>query len=270
MQRTANPRTPVRSRLQPPYRFCLFFQPDPPILLYFIRHYTRLYWKNWFGLLQPFLFVCLVMLLFHLLLRDQLVYEQLLYEQMYAGVYVSAHEQRLSRALLPSLLFVCLLLGHLLSLDTLFKNYLVDGVLDYVFLSAQPLYKIIPAMIAAHWLNHGFLLTLLALPWILPGMITGTQVMLSVLVLLLFTANLTFIGSFTSALTAGIRENSLLLGLISLPLYVPNVLFSFAAYLAIIGFDDGSASLLFLVALFFFNMAILPWAVYFALTNSND
>lgn len=187
------------------------------------------------------------MLLFHLLLRDQ---------------------QFFTLLFLP-LLLISILLGHLLSLDSLFKNAMASGVWDYVFLSAQPAYWTIPAIIFAHWLNYGFLIIVLASPWVIHTVSVLQQAFLCMCILILFTANLTLTGAFTSALTASIKENSLLLSLISIPLYVPNLLFSFAAYQATLALDYLSASLLFLLALFFFNIAVLPVSTYFALNNSN-
>ena len=164
---------------------------------------------------------------------------------------------------------ICLLLAHLLSLDSLFKAHLATGVMDQVFLSRQHAYLVLLAMTLAHWLNHGLLLAILALPWVLSSVLTLQQILMITMIWLLFTANLTLIGMFTSALTAAVQDNSLLLSLLSIPFHLPNLIFSFASYQMVLGLVHGPASLLFLAALFCFYFAVLPLAAYFALINSN-
>lgn len=131
--------------------------------------------------------------------------------------------------LAPGLIWLGAALAALLSLDHLFQADLEDGSLDQFFFSGAPLEALVLAKVAAHWLTTGLplataapvLALLLNLP---PGVWAGL-----VISLLIGTPALSFVGAGAAALTAGLRRGGLLLSLLTLPLYVPVLIFGAAA-----------------------------------------
>ena len=64
--------------------------------------------------------------------------------------------------LAPGVLWVAALLATLLSMDSLFRSDFDDGSLEQLLLSPQPLFVVVLAKIAAHWMMTGLALTLVA------------------------------------------------------------------------------------------------------------
>lgn len=170
--------------------------------------------------------------------------------------------------LAPGLLWVAALLSTLLSMESLFKADFEDGSLEQLLLSPQPLFMVVLAKVAAHWLMSGLALTLVApilavmlfLPFEgMPGL------MLS---LLLGTPTLSLIGAIGAALTVGLRRGGVLISLLVLPLYIPVLIFgSSAVQAAITGLPLGGYFAL-LGALLALALALAPLATGAALRIS--
>ena len=129
------------------------------------------------------------------------------------------------RAIAPGVLWVAALLASMLSLPRMFEADYLDGTLEQLALSPQPLALIALAKILAHWLGSCvplvFLAPLLALQY---GLDTRAILMLCVS-LALGTPLLSLFGAMGAALTLGVRGGGVLVALLLMPLYVPVLIF---------------------------------------------
>lgn len=141
-------------------------------------------------------------------------------------------EPELLGRIAPGVLWVAALLAGMLSLTHLFAADFMDGSLEQLLLTPQPLAFLVTAKIAAHWMICGLpvvvLAPLIGLQYALPN---ETLWMLSIS-LLLGTPALSLIGAVGAALTLGVRGGGLLLPLLVLPLYIPVLIFGAGAVAA--------------------------------------
>ena len=165
----------------------------------------------------------------------------------------------LLRKIAPGVLWVAALLSPLLRLQRIFATDYMDGALEQLILTPQPLVLLVAGKIAAHWLVSG-------LPLVLLAPIIGIQFDLDVSSLyvlmgslLLGTPVLSLLGSIGAALTLGVRGGSVLMSLLVLPLYIPVLIFGAGAvYANSVGLDtSGHFSLL--GALLILALAFVPW-----------
>jgi heme exporter protein B len=165
----------------------------------------------------------------------------------------------LLRKIAPGVLWVAALLSTLLGLHRMFVSDYMDGALEQLALSPQPLVLLVTGKIIAHWLVCG-------LPLVLLAPIIGIQFDLDVSslyvlmgTLLLGTPVLSLLGSIGAALTLGVRGGGVLLSLLILPLYIPVLIFGAGAvYANSVGLDtSGHFSLL--GALLILALAFVPW-----------
>ena len=165
----------------------------------------------------------------------------------------------LLRKIAPGVIWVSALLATLLGLHRMFAADYVDGTLEQMVLSPQPLVICIAGKIIAHWIVCG-------LPLVILAPIIGLQFdldlsSLHVLMgtLLLGTPVLSLLGSIGAALTLGVRGGSVLISLLILPLYIPVLIFGAGAvYANSVGLDTtGHFSLL--GALLVLALAFVPW-----------
>jgi heme exporter protein B len=167
--------------------------------------------------------------------------------------------------LAPAAAWIGAVLAVLLSLDRLFQADAEDGSLDQLRLAPVPLEAVVLSKCAAHWLTTGLPLVLatplVAVMFNMPG-----DLMAPLLVsLLIGTPGLTLTGAVAGALTAGLRRGGLLISLLTLPLYIPFLIFGAAAATA-----EGPAPFLFLGALSLFALALGPFAAAAALRLTLD
>ena len=138
-------------------------------------------------------------------------------------------ESSLLRDIYPGVIWIAALLSVTMSLDRMFNSDFEDGTLEQMLLSQHPTTFIAMAKIVAHWLLTG-------VPLIIASMFLGAIFGLSyeslqamLVTLLLGTPVLSLVGSAAMALTVGLRGGGMLLPLITLPLYIPLLIFSVAA-----------------------------------------
>ncbi len=129
----------------------------------------------------------------------------------------------------PGVLWVGALLAAMLSLQRLFAADYADGSLEQFALSGTPLSLLVMAKVLAHFLLSG-------LPLVLIAPVLGIQFGLDAralgvltLSLLLGTPTLSLIGAIGAALTLGVRGAGVLLSLLTLPLYIPVLIFGAGA-----------------------------------------
>lgn len=144
-------------------------------------------------------------------------------------------ELKLLRALAPGLLWVVLVMTVLVSLDRLFQEDFEDGSLDQLIGLDPPFELVILAKLAGHYLAvivplllgvpvAGLLLNIA--PQALPGLM---------LALLAGTPALVLLGGIGASLAVSVRRGGLLTVLLTLPFYVPVLIFGAGATEAALG-----------------------------------
>lgn len=158
--------------------------------------------------------------------RAELAVQILFYVIVVSLFPLAASPDRALLAMLgPGVLWVAALLASLLSLPRLFASDFADGTLEQIALSPYPLPGLVAGKIIAHWLTTGLPVVVLA-P--LLGLQYGLEddVLTTVaLSLLIGTPVLSLLGAIGAALTLGARGGGSLLALLTLPLYVPVLIF---------------------------------------------
>jgi heme exporter protein B len=121
------------------------------------------------------------------------------------------------------------LLATLLALERIFAQDYEDGSLDLLLMSALPLEATVLAKAAVHWLVTGFPLILLSpLMAAMLGLESRAWPVL-MLSLALGTPCLSLIGTVGTALILGSRRSGALLALLTLPLFIPILIFGASA-----------------------------------------
>lgn len=179
-------------------------------------------------------------------------------------------EPNVLRILAPGVLWVAALLATMLSLNRLFATDHADGTLELLALSPHPLGALVAAKVLAHWLTTGLPLVLmtplLATQLFLPTESLGTLL----LGLALGTPVLSLIGSVGAGLTLGLRGGGVLLSLLVLPLYTPVLIFGAGAVTASTLGLSPEAYLSLLGAFLAVALGFAPWATAAALRISLD
>lgn len=172
--------------------------------------------------------------------------------------------------LAPGLLWGAALLSSLLALDLLFKGDFEDGSLEQMTLSSQSLPIVVLGKTFAHWLVSGLPLVIVA-PALASALFLPSDSWSTLMLTLLFgTPVLSLMGALGAALTTGAGRGSALLSLLILPLATPVlILGSRAVDLAARG-EDSSGAVLWLAALLFLVLSVLPLAVAAAVRISLD
>jgi heme exporter protein B len=175
-------------------------------------------------------------------------------------------DTRLLRTIAPGVVWVAALLASMLSLGRLFANDHVDGTLEQIMLTPQPLYLIVLGKVLAQWVVS-------EIPLVLIAPVVGVQFGLSRNTLLVLTASLligtpvlSLIGAIGAALTLGLRGSGVLVSLLVLPLYIPVMIFGAGAVEA-----TGASPLPHLElqgAALVLTLVFAPWAVSAALRIS--
>ncbi|MFD1806803.1 heme exporter protein CcmB [Pasteurella oralis] len=170
----------------------------------------------------------------------------------------------------PGIAWVAALLSALLSFERLFRDDFVDGSLEQLMLTAQPLALTALAKVIAHWLLTG-------LPLILLSPIAALLLSLDiqiwwalVLTLLIGTPVLSCLGAIGVALTVGLRKGGVLLSLLVVPLFIPVLIFSASTLEAASLSMPYHGQLAILGAILAGAMTLSPFAVAAALRISLD
>ncbi|GGM02829.1 heme exporter protein CcmB [Pseudomonas asuensis] len=170
-------------------------------------------------------------------------------------------ESQLLQELSPGLVWVAALLAVLLSLDGLFRGDYEDGSLEQWVLSPHPLFVLVLAKVAAHWVFTGLALVVLspvlALMLGLPAQCFGVLL----LSLLLGTPVLSLLGAVGAALTVGLKRGGLLLALLILPLYIPVLILGSGALQACLHGMPATGQLLWLGSLMVLSLTLSPFAI---------
>ena len=174
-------------------------------------------------------------------------------------------EPVLLKKIAPGVLWVAALLATLLGLPRLFAADHLDGTLEQMALSPQPLGLLVSGKILAHWLSCGLPLVLLAPLLGLQFDLEASALGVLTVALLLGTPLLSLIGAIGAALTLGVRGGGVLLALLVLPLYIPALIFGAGAVEAHIAGLDVGGHLSLLAAMLALATFFAPWATTAAL-----
>lgn len=135
-------------------------------------------------------------------------------------------DPKLLARIAPGIICVAVLLSTLLSLEKLFTDDMHDGTLEQLALLPCPLSLIVWVKVFAHWLVTGLPLIIISPVAALLLSLDMATCKAVVLVLLLCTPALSFIGAVGAALIVNMRKGSILLSLLTLPLYIPTLIFA--------------------------------------------
>ena len=179
-------------------------------------------------------------------------------------------DPKLLSRIAPGVAWVAALLSALLSFERLFRDDYIDGSLEQLMLTAQPLALTALAKVIAHWLLTG-------LPLILLSPIAALLLSLEiniwwalVLPLLLGTPFLSCLGAIGVALTVGLRKGGVLLSLLVLPLFIPVLIFASAILDAAALNLSYAGQLAILAAMTVAAVTFTPFAIAAALRISVD
>ena len=158
-------------------------------------------------------------------------------------------------------IWVSALLSILLNMPLLFGRDYQDGSLELMLTSHQSMTVMVLAKVSAYWLVTGLPLILLVplaayLLHLAPG--DGLILLASVA---LGTPALSLLGALGAALTVSLKNSSVLLALLILPLFVPVLIFGVSSVSA---FQDGlpfSGQLMLIAAYSIILASLLPWAI---------
>lgn len=174
-------------------------------------------------------------------------------------------EMDLLRKIAPGVLWVAALLATMLSLNRLFAADHADGTLEQMALAPVPLGLLVAGKIVAHWLVSGLPLVLIAPLLGLQFDLSPRALMVLMISLMLGTPLLSLIGAIGAALTLGVRGGGVLVSLLTLPLYIPALIFGAGAVEADISGLGAAGHLSLLAALLALAAFFAPWATTAAL-----
>lgn len=174
----------------------------------------------------------------------------------------------LLRAIGPGVLWVAALLSAMLSLGRLFAADYADGTLEQLLLSPVPLGLSVAVKILAHWLVSGLPLVVLAPVLGLQFDLASGELGVLTLSLLVGTPLLSLIGAIGAALTLGARGAGVLVAVLTLPLYIPVLIFGAGAVAASASGISPQGALSLLGALLSVGVVFAPYAAAAALRMS--
>ena len=127
-----------------------------------------------------------------------------------------------------SIIWISLLFSILLTLENIFHKYYEDGSLDLLFLTKISLEYLILIKTFIHWITIGLPLIIIT-PFLFFILNIEFQYFM-IISLALATFNIINLSVICASLTLSIKQKGILLSLITIPLLVPTIIFSFSDY----------------------------------------
>lgn len=208
------------------------------------RRELRAAWRRRGARAEPLVFFTLVLLLFPLAV----------------GV-----ERAALAKFAPGIVCVAALFAVLLSAERLLRSDYEDGSLEQLLLAPQPLALAILVKCGAHWLLTGLPLAALAPLYAQLLFAPAETAWTMAAALLLATPLLTLISALGVSLTACLHGAGLLTALLTLPLYIPALVFAAGAIDAVMFGLPAGPHLAMLGAMLVLALAAVPPAAAFAL-----
>ena len=151
------------------------------------------------------------------------------------------------------------LLTIIFSVEKLFENDYEDGILDQIYISGIPLETIFLSKSLSVWIITCLPIIILTPLLILLFDLQAEKIINIVISLLIGTPILCMIGAVTSALVLGFNKGSSIISLITLPLYIPVLIFGIEASNSEIIFNQISQEFKILIGYLLIVVAISPW-----------
>jgi heme exporter protein B len=170
----------------------------------------------------------------------------------------------------PGVIWIALALSSLLPMERLFQADLEDGTLDAYASSGIAMEGVTLAKTLAHWIATGIPLALVSpILWI---MLQGAPEQSGIVAVAALVGSLAFFffGSIGAALAAGMRRGGLLIALVTLPLYVPTMIFGAATLDAAASGADWVGPLMLTGSAALFGIATSPFGAAMALRTALD
>ena len=170
-------------------------------------------------------------------------------------------EALLLRTIAPGVVWMALLLAMLLSAERLFQQDYDDGVVEQWLVSGYPLSLLITAKILMHWL-----LTLLPMLFFCPLLaflfaLSAYETAIMMLSLICGSPAILFLCALAAAFSTGLKQKSVLMALILLPLTTPVMIFGSGAIIAAMQGLPAVGYLALLLAISLLALAFLPFAM---------
>jgi heme exporter protein B len=177
-------------------------------------------------------------------------------------------DPKLLQRIAPGVFWVAALLAALLSLGRIAAQDHLDGTLEQLLLAPAAGPALAAGKIVAHWATTGLPLCLLSPVLALQFDLGARETGVLMLSLLLGSPTLSLLGGVCAALTLNARGGGTLLALLTLPLFVPVLIFGAGAVAAAQAGVPAEGSLSLLAALLLASMVGCPLAMSVAMAIS--
>ena len=168
-------------------------------------------------------------------------------------------DQEILKRFLVGIIWFLTLLTIIFSVEKLFENDYEDGMLDQIYISGIPLETIFLSKSLSIWIITCLPIIILS-PLLLLLFNVQTEKLANIFMsLLIGTPILCMIGAVTSALVLGFNKGSSIISLITLPLYIPVLIFGIEASNSEIIFNQIGQEFKILIGYLLIVVAVSPW-----------
>jgi len=168
-------------------------------------------------------------------------------------------DQEILKRFLVGIIWFLTLLTIIFSVEKLFENDYEDGILDQIYISGIPLETIFLSKSLSIWIITCLPIIILS-PLLLLLFNIQTEKLANIFMsLLIGTPILCMIGAVTSALVLGFNKGSSIISLITLPLYIPVLIFGIEASNSEIIFNQIGQEFKILIGYLLIVVAVSPW-----------
>ena len=173
--------------------------------------------------------------------------------------FIFQGDQDILKRFLIGIIWFLTLLTIIFSVEKLFENDYEDGILDQIYISGIPLETIFLSKSLSIWIITCLPIIILS-PLLLLLFNIQTEKLANIFMsLLIGTPILCMIGTVTSALVLGFNKGSSIISLITLPLYIPVLIFGIEATNSEIIFNQISQEFKILIGYLLIVVAVSPW-----------
>lgn len=176
-------------------------------------------------------------------------------------------DQALLERIAPGALWIALLMSVLLSAERIYQTDFEDGSLELLTMGETAFEMVTLAKAVVQWLTAGLPLAIIAPLLGFLVNISPAQVVPLALAMIIGSLGLSLLAMLGAAITAGLRRGGLMLSLITLPLYVPMLVFGVAASSPAGAAGRPEAALAILAALSLAALVMVPIAAAAALKS---
>ena len=168
-------------------------------------------------------------------------------------------DQIIIKKFLIGIIWFLTLLTIIFSVEKLFEQDYEDGILDQIYLSGIPLETIFLAKSLTIWIITCLPIIILSPLLVLLFNLPADKLINIFIALLIGTPILCMIGTVTSALVLGFNKGSSIISLITLPLYIPVLIFGIEASNSEIILNEISQEFKILIGYLLIVIAVSPW-----------